>query len=154
MATGPHNDRLLATLNGLDKCFNHQRPFIREVADKSFGLAPGKSAEPVSIRCAALERIVEFSVYIPDRMEHSEAAIRELRRVCDRYLPNRYRISIMDQSFPANNRRIVSVPFVTTDLGGKGKNTFNLDGSETAALIAALEAEGANATPAPGVGNL
>jgi hypothetical protein len=55
----------------------------------------------------------------------------------------------MDQSSAASGRRIVSVPFVTTDLGGKGKNTYNLDGTETSALIEALEAEATKATLLP-----
>ncbi|HEX7862205.1 MAG TPA: hypothetical protein VF773_17855 [Verrucomicrobiae bacterium] len=101
-----------------------------------------------------MSRIVELSLYIPDRLEESEAALRELRRVCDRYLPNRYRISVMDQSSAASGRRIVSVPFVTTDLGGNGKNTYNLDGTETAALIEALEGEAETATKMPMMGQL
>ena len=101
-----------------------------------------------------MKRVIELSVYLPDRLGESEAVLAELRALCERYLPGRHRISVVDPSLDSMRRRFVTTPFVTTDFGAKGKNTFNLDHLETPQLIAALQAEAANASGTPRISDL
>ena len=101
-----------------------------------------------------MSRVVEFTLYVPDRLPESEWAITAFKALLEEHLAGRFKIAVVDLAAAPGGRRIVSIPFVTTDLGGKGKNTYNLDGTETALLIRDLKAEATVATRAPGLAEL
>jgi len=69
----------------------------------------------VPIEQAEQVGLVELRLYVAERTRKSLAAFANLRRICDKHLPGRYRIEVIDiQEQPeiARREQIVAIPTV------------------------------------------